>query len=503
MPLLDIIREEKLIQLARERYDPNLSDAELKVLRDSASSEDPPVPDNNAPRPEVRADFLRWLATDPEATMHIDPKGIRVYAATIPGMLNLQECLVRSTLCFFNCKFLEIINFYSADMRSIYFFDSLLYGGIFADGVKIHGALFLRSIQSEGEIRLLGARIDHDIDCSDAKLVVKGIAFGMDGAKIGGYIFLVNGFESEGEIRLVGAEIGGDLVFRGGKVTEVYCQNIIVKGDLIWQGIKKPENTYFTLVGANVKNFRDDLESWPNKENIILDGLVYEELTLHEHSSENNIKASRLSPELPLDARERIKWLMLQQEDRRAEAQPWMQLSKHLESKGDRKGAKHVVFKYRCLQAQESWLLRRWWRMFFAWMEENPLRIGWTIFGTLVLGTLVFAGAMRSGAMIETAQIQSKQDESIKFISAHYPSFQPIIYTLENAVPLVKLGIDERWIPDVQHKPQPWFPQIGWLDGLKWFNSYGFLVWFRWFLIVWGWVQATIFAAAVADRFKK
>jgi len=105
MPLLDIIREEKLIQLARERYDPNLSDAELKVLRDSASSEDPPVPDNNAPRPEVRADFLRWLATDPEATMHIDPKGIRVYAATIPGMLNLQECLVRSTLCFFNCKF--------------------------------------------------------------------------------------------------------------------------------------------------------------------------------------------------------------------------------------------------------------------------------------------------------------------------------------------------------------------------------------------------------------
>ena len=47
------------------------------------------------------------------------------------------------------------------------------------------------------------------------------------------------------------------------------------------------------------------------------------------------------------------------------------------------------------------------------------------------------------------------------------------------------------------------FPQASWLDGLKWLNSYGFLVWSRWGLIVWGWVQATILAASVADQFRK
>ena len=42
MPLIDQIREEKLIELAKKRFDPDLWDAENKVLHDSASSEDLP-----------------------------------------------------------------------------------------------------------------------------------------------------------------------------------------------------------------------------------------------------------------------------------------------------------------------------------------------------------------------------------------------------------------------------------------------------------------------------
>jgi hypothetical protein len=169
------------------------------------------------------------------------------------------------------------------------------------------------------------------------------------------------------------------------------------------------------------------------------------------------------------------------------------------------------------LQAQKSWTFWRWLRKAFAWLEKNPLRICYSILFFLTLGTLVFAGAARSGAMIETVQTQPamiasyfeivkgtprKPDESIKPVSVHYTSFQPFIYTLENAVPLLKLGMDERWMPDLQHQPLPWC-RTGWLNGLKWFNSYGFLVWFRWALIVSGWVQATILAAALANRFKE
>ena len=82
-------------------------------------------------------------------------------------------------------------------------------------------------------------------------------------------------------------------------------------------------------------------------------------------------------------------------------------------------------------------------------------------------------------------------------------TFQPFVYTLENAVPLVKLGMDGKMDQDPKHDPMPWFPQVGWLDGLKWFNSYWFLMLSRWGLIVGGWVQATILAASVADRFRK
>ncbi len=661
MPLLDQIREKKLIELAKTRFDPNLKPAELKVLHDSASSKELPEPDEDALRPDISPDFIRWLATDQEAAPHIDPKGLRVYDATIPSDLDLRGCHVHPTLDFSRCTFKRKIDLRSAEIQGLFFSDSSLAGGMSADRVVVHGPLFLRPVVSEGEIRmpgarirgnldcggaklrasgtalnvdraqiggsvflkddfesegeirllgaeitgqlnclgaklrakgdaliadgakiggdvflkdgfesegtirLLGARIEGDLDstgaklkaegnalsadgakivgavflkdgfesegeirllgteitgqlnCTGAKLKAKGDALSADGAKIGSSVFLMDGFESKGEIRLHGAEIRADLTVFGAKVTEFTCLNTVVKGDLIWQRIEKSEKTLLNLAGARVKNLRDDKKSWPDEGKLNIDGLVYEELTHHAPSSEKNVKDHTYPRELPLDARERIAWILLQRDDRSIEPQPWMQLRDLLERKGDRKGAKYVLFRFRCLQARKSWFPWRWFSEAFAWLEENPLRIAYSILFALTLGTLVFAGAVRSGAMIETVQTQPamiatyvesakgsarKPDESNKPVSIHYTSFQPFIYTLENAVPLVKLGMDERWMPDLQHQPQPWC-SIGWLDWLKWFNSYGFLVWFRWLLIVWGWAQATILAASLADRFKK
>jgi hypothetical protein len=154
MPLIDKIREEKLIELAKTRFDPDLKPAELKVLHDSASSEGLPIPDENAPRPEVRADFLRWLATDPEAAPHIDPKGLRVYAATIPGKLDLEECHVCPALMFRRCDFQGEINLSSAETRSLYILDSSLAGGIRADWAVIQGVFSLEGSSFTKEIRL-------------------------------------------------------------------------------------------------------------------------------------------------------------------------------------------------------------------------------------------------------------------------------------------------------------------------------------------------------------
>ncbi|MGA2350589.1 MAG: hypothetical protein ABSF70_09180 [Terracidiphilus sp.] len=490
--------------MAMSHFRPDLTPAEFKVLHDSASSEDIPKPDEKAPRPEVRAEFLRWLATDPDAVSQIDPKGLRVHSAIIPGELDLQECHIDLTLVFRNCDFQRRINLRSAEMRGLFFLDSTLAEGIRADRVIVHGPLYLRRIESGGEICLLNARIECNLDCFGAKLKAEGDALSADGAKIGGAVFLKNSFESQGTIRLPGAEIAKDLSFKGAKVAGVVCQNTVVNGDLIWQRIEKSESTRLNLVGAKVRNLRDDRRSWPEKEMLDLDGLVYEDLTLHGPLSDEDIKYQTYTDELPLIAKERIDWIMLQSRECRTEPQPWMQLRDLLERKSDRKGAKYVLFRFRCLQAQKSWIPWRSCRKLYAWIEENPLRIGWSIALTLLIGTSIFTWGGWQHAMIETVRYQPnaiKENGEVKPVSPHYPKYQPFVYTLENAVPLVKLGMDDKWTPDPSPDfCRPWFPRKPWLYFI---STYGILVFTRWALIVGGWIQATILAASVADRFKK
>jgi hypothetical protein len=76
-------------------------------------------------------------------------------------------------------------------------------------------------------------------------------------------------------------------------------------------------------------------------------------------------------------------------------------------------------------------------------------------------------------------------------LAAAYPTLNPFIYTLENALPLVKLGQDEKWAPDCRH------------TATSLLTSYWFLMWSRWILILSGWFQATVLAAALSGRFKQ
>jgi len=630
---LDEIRFKNLDELAVEHFDTCITPTEKGILHDSASSADPPAPGVATPRPTVRAEFLRWLATDPEAAPHIDPKGIRVYGAIIKGRLDLEECTVSRALDFRYCEFTAEISLKYATTQGIYFFASSLAGGIAADQVAIHGHLFLRRIESQGEVRIVGAHVGGNVDCAGAHLRAKDGALIADGANIGGDVFLsihedptlrrfesegtisliaadISGqlfcsgaklsaekvsleassstigdvflrtesgpeFESDGDVRFVGVNIKGDLdcsgaklrhrvqyaltadratikgdvFFRDGfeatgkislwgaqigsyldfcsaKVGEIQCSNINLLGDLRWLGILNPFEASLDLTGARLRNLRDDKASWPKEGNAIFDGFVYDEVTLQEGLSQDTLRKSLEGgheiAELQLDANERIDWLKRQPKDRSLEAQPWMFLAKHLESKGDRKGARHVIYAFRCLQAERRWLFVRLWKRGFAWLEENPIRILWSIVGTLLLGSCVFTWGGDKGAMTESVHFQpnsvysfedakrpnpqhpdrpSIAGDQSKPVSPLYPRFQPFAYTLENAVPPIKLGMDVMWAPNASAEFRAaWFPRVDWLYFI---STYGVLNFTRWALIVWGWVQATIFLAAVADRFKR
>jgi hypothetical protein len=599
MALLDEMRARKLEELARAKFDPEISEAESNILRDSASSLDVDDPGEDAARPVVRAEFLRWLVTDAEAVKWLDPKGLRVVGATIPTKLDLAECRELPVLFFARCTFQGEIQLRSAEAKGIYIFGSVLVQGMGADRLTVHGPVLSRESQVLGEIRLLGAKITGELDCSGAKLKVQSDALNVDGAEIGGAVFLGEGFESEGavslrgakiagnlecggaklngkdkalsadgaeidggvffkdgfeaegEIRLHrvkiskgldcrgaklkakgyalsadGAEIGGsvslqrcesasvirflstairgDIDYTGGKFARVSCLNMRLEGDFVWRAIQSPEVVEVSLAGARVKNLRDDRKSWPATGHLNLDGLEYEELTLHAEPAQEEIDNKIHSKELPLKAEERIEWLMLQPEECRDEAQPWMQLRALLEKKGDRKGAKRVLFRYTCLRAKKGFWGWRPLRVLYAWIEEEPLRILWSIGFFLAMGTLTFSSANQRGAMVETARVSPSMNG--KEISPLYPHFQPFIYTLENAIPVIRLGMDERWMPNRDkpfQEPSVW-PCEKWnFNYFTGITSYGFLTFMRWLLIIAGWVQATVLVASLAERFKK
>jgi hypothetical protein len=89
IPLLDDTRATEMIDLAHVRFDRNLSEAEVQVLRDSASSLGLTEPGQDAERREIRPELVRWLASDPRAAALIDPKGIRVWGFSLSSDLDL------------------------------------------------------------------------------------------------------------------------------------------------------------------------------------------------------------------------------------------------------------------------------------------------------------------------------------------------------------------------------------------------------------------------------
>jgi cytoskeletal protein CcmA (bactofilin family) len=551
MPLIDKIREKKLIELAKTRFDPDLKPAELKVLHDSASSEEVPWPAEKAPRPVVRSEFLRWLAIDSETAPHIDPKGLRVYGATIPGALDLRECHVNPTLTFYLCNFQGEFNLRSAETRGLFFFDSSLAGDILADRVIVHGPLSFNRIQSDRKIVLVGAKIEGSLECNGAKLKAKGSALNADSAKIGGYVFLKDGFESEGEIslrgaeiteqlncvgaklkaspsalladgskigggvmlilgfesegtiRLAGAEIGGNLEVIGARVSEVVFENAVVKGDLLWQRIERPEDTALNLIGAKVKILRDDRKSWPKEGRLYIDGFVYEGLQLHEPASDEKIKIRRNGRELPLKAKDRIAWLELQPQGDVA-AQPWVQLAGLLKASGDSEGAREVLYEYRRRSHGRNLLLRA--RTYpFDRLEQQPLKISALIASLGLVGWYIFWRADRMRMMAPTEKEAYEEFHQTGKPPARYAVFDPIIYSLENVLPVVKLGQDSAWAPDPQAAPGSWLPE--WAK--RWALArrvpqltYRRLAASRWLLILLGWILAIILASAISDIFK-
>lgn len=504
---IETMRFDALRKLAAERFG-KIEPPEEEVLRLSALAEGRNAPETED-RPEVRAAFLRWLATDKDAAAHIDPFGLRVHNTTITSVLNLDFCKLTFPLRFRHCTLQGQLYLLSAELPALYLTNCKTEHDIFADGLRLEGDIDLSELEIEGGIKLVGAQIGGDLNCSGATLISKDFALKADRAIItgsvfvrqkvstdSGSVFVTRKFSSQGKVRFLGAQIGGDLVCYGAQVESLSCEHARLTGNLFWIGIQGSKSHSLNLLGAHVKTVQDDTASWPAPGSLSLKGLEYADLVHYEPSTEEQLSGNCMAPQLPLDAGERIRWLSLQDDEDRLDPQAWMWLAKLFKEKGDDGSARWVLLNYRLRLAVAGNWLKLPIRVLFALLSWEPLLI--LVFFALILfwGHQIYQRAWDQHQISPTVadaftQRPTGSPPARPSPYAHaYPVFNPWIYTLENELPLVKFGMDDKWAPD---------PNLITQGNAK---AYSSLTRFRLFLIFAGWIQGVLLTLGISRRFR-
>jgi len=552
------------LDLARKQFG-NLSHAELRLLRDAPrgkvaicgpsndendSSYDARNSDHWGPEREIRAEIIRWLCIDVHTRELVDPKGIWVFGAKIVGQLDLSHMKVPFIISLAHCRIVEDIDLGGLEIpeldlagtraRAINVDQIRVNGSVFltypfqADGgvslmggqiggdllcntahfrnpprsnvpgsgialgaerMVVRGSVFLRNgFYAEGLVSLKGAEIGGDLDCTTAAFrnpaqtlsFGGGVALGAEHVVTKGSVYFRNGFEADGDVDLIGAQIGGNLVCDHSTILgELTAENVLIKGTFFWTGINSPESTTLDLINATVGTIEDDEKSWPRSGNLILDGFVY----------------GRISGG-PRDSKSRLRWIGRQKNFR---SQPYTQLAKILNDQADGDGAKTVLVEMESKARATSWSSLPW-----SWLVKETTGYGYypdrALWGLIVLGGLgwiIFRRAQLAGTMIPTDEHSCEIFKQTGHTPDHYPPFSPSLYSLENSLPLVKLGQTDSWQPDPNAKSSS-ATNRRWTARLQnWISSPRILRRFIVIQILIGWILATLFAAAVAGLIHK
>ena len=363
-----------------------------------------------------------------------------------------------------------------------------------AVGAVTNGSvLFRNGFKAVGEVVVQGAQIGGDLDCQagsfgnelQAGVDGTGTALAVDGTVVKGDLLFSGGFDAKGRVGLVGSVLNGDLDCGGSSWDgELDMERADVHGIFFWTGIVNPKTAKLDLQGTKVGALEDDKQSWDEIAGLQLDGFVY----------------SRISGG-PKDAKTRIEWLSRQVD---FSTQPYRQLAKVLSESGDEDGASQVLVEMERLRRKKEgeWFSSPLLRWTFGYGYE-PLLSFWGLCGLSALGWLIYRRALNAGTMTPTDRDAYTEFKKTGVAPPNYPRFFPAIYSLENSLPLVKLGQADHWQPDPQPRVftatrEKWPRRL-----IRFLSSPSFARWFLWAQILLGWVFATLFAAGVTGIIHK
>ncbi len=218
----------------------NINRREFAIAGTSAapldSSNDPAHASEWSHDRDIRADLIRWLAVDNNASALVDPNGVRVLGARIAGPIDLAHLRVPFAIVLARCSIPDRTNLESVDVPYLDLGGSHT-GPIHAPNLTVHGDLnfgnFLwgqdrGGFDASGLVNLVGARIEgvanfsgghfrYSEDSSEPWAQPQKLALFISDAEIKGDVNLGGGFESRGCAFVAENTIGGDLNCFGGR----------------------------------------------------------------------------------------------------------------------------------------------------------------------------------------------------------------------------------------------------------------------------------------------
>jgi hypothetical protein len=212
-------REPLILALCKRDFS-DLSTAESGILECSTRGMQfsPDGSPKDSPKPDVRADLIRWLLSEPKALAIVHLSGLSIRGIKVVGRINLRSIAPNRALLLSECLIPEGLDLRGTELRHLDLSGTST-GPINGDGLRItHGDLFLRLGFSTCEVvKLVGSSISGDLDCSGGTFdSPQDGALIADRCSIGGDVRLDGSFKSKGKVSFVGASITGSFICSGG-----------------------------------------------------------------------------------------------------------------------------------------------------------------------------------------------------------------------------------------------------------------------------------------------
>jgi hypothetical protein len=397
----------------------------------------------------------------------------------------------------------------------------------------IGGRVFLNSsrqsnFEAREQVCLTGAKIGGALDCAGGKFQSsEKFALQADYVDVAGTTYLTDDFVAEGGVALEYSSIEGNLNCAKGRFRKsekqpfalelrsttiaddahldngfraegvVSLRDARIEHEFILENIDWSDKIILDLRFAKVGTLHNGRRGWPANGNLRLNGFAFDVID------------SDAGP----DACTQLQWVDKQWVDKRSGgflSQPYEQLASTLRGMGLQEEAVKVLIaknedQGRQVMADEKNVGnqgKELWDWF--WYNAFGKFIGYgyrpwnALFASLLVigfGTVLFKIGYLTKSIIPTAD--DAYYGGTKQLRETYPKFNTLIYALETFVPLVKLKVDEYWMPDANRGPV-----LIWFDSFPLLTVGGLFRCYLWFHILAGWLLTTLWVGGLTGLLK-